>query len=56
LIGKQNKIRKGQSVGYQNTLKLNEDLATAENWSVAQIEARTKKLVDQTMTLFSLGG
>ena len=48
--------RQGRPVGYKNTLKLNEDLATAENWSVAQIEARTKKLVDQTMTLFSLGG
>lgn len=48
--------RQGRPVGYKNTLKLNEDLATAESWSVAQIEARTKKLVDQTMALFSLGG
>ncbi len=43
-------------MGDTNGLKLNEDLATAESWSVAQIEARTKKLVDQTMALFSLDG
>lgn len=48
--------RQGRPVGYKNSLKLNEDLATAESWSVAQIEARTKKLVDQTMALFSLDG
>jgi len=48
--------RQGRPVGYKNTLKLNEDLATAESWSVAQIEARTKKLVDQAMALFSLAG
>ncbi len=48
--------RQGRPVGYKNTLKLNEDLATAERWSVTQIEARTKKLVDQTMALFSLVG
>lgn len=48
--------RQGRPVGYKNSLKLNEDLATAEGWSVAQIEARTKKLVDQAMALFSLVG
>jgi hypothetical protein len=48
--------RQGRPVGYKNTLKLNEDLATAEGWSVTQIEARTKKLVDQAMALFSLAG
>ena len=41
----------GRAVGYKNELKLNEDLANAETWSVAQIEARTEKLVEQTMKL-----
>ena len=48
--------QQGRPVGYKNALKLNEDLATAEGWSVAQIEARTKKLVDQAMALFDMGG
>jgi len=48
--------RQGRPVGYKNSLKLNEDLATAEGWNVAQIEARTKKLADQAMALFSLAG
>ena len=48
--------RQGRSVGYKNTLKLNEDLAVAAGWSVAQIEVRTKKMVDQAMALFDMGG
>lgn len=46
----------GRPVGYKNGLKLNEDLASAETWTVAQIEARTKKLVAQAMRLFTLDG
>ena len=46
--------RQGRSVGYKNGIKLNEDLAAADAWSVAQIEARTKKLVDHTMKLFQM--
>jgi hypothetical protein len=45
---------KGRAVGYKNGLKLNAELATAETWSVAQIEARTTKLVDQVMDLFAM--
>lgn len=48
--------RQDRWIGYKNNLKLNGDLATAEGWSVAQIEARTKKLVDQAMALFNMGG
>ncbi|MDE5879885.1 MAG: HNH endonuclease family protein, partial [Desulfovibrio sp.] len=44
----------GRPIGYRNGLKLNEDLARASGWSVAQIDARTKKLVDQAMELFKL--
>ncbi len=40
----------------KNGLKLNEDLAAAETWTVAQIEARTQKLVAQAMRLFTLDG
>lgn len=45
---------KGREVGYKNGLKLNAELATAEAWSVAQIDARTTTLVDQVMTLFAM--
>jgi hypothetical protein len=45
---------KGRAIGYKNKLSLNDDLATAEKWSAAQLEARTLKLVKQTMRLFSL--
>ena len=48
--------RQGVPVGYKNGLKLNEDLATSETWSVAQIDARTTKLADQTMALFEMNG
>lgn len=46
--------RKGLEVGYKNGFKLNQDLATADTWSVKQINARTKKLVDQAVKLFSM--
>lgn len=48
--------RQGRAVGYKNGLKLNEDLAAAQSWSVAQIDARTTKLVEQVMALFKLQG
>ena len=46
--------RKGREVGYKNGLKLNAELATAKAWSVEQIDARTKTLVDQVMGLFAM--
>lgn len=45
---------KSREVGYKNGLKLNAELATAEGWSVAQIDTRTTTLVDQVMSLFAL--
>ena len=48
--------QQGRPVGYKNGLKLNEDLAIADGWSVSQIEFRTKKLVDQAVALFAMGG
>jgi hypothetical protein len=48
--------RQGRPVGYRNGLKLNEDLANANTWSIAQIDARTAKLVEAAMTLFRMGG
>lgn len=48
--------RQGRPVGYKNGLKLNEDLSSAETWSVAQIDARTTKMVDQVMALFKFDG
>lgn len=46
--------RQGRAVGYQNGLKLNEDLASATCWSVDQIDSRTEKLVQQATKLFKL--
>ena len=46
----------GREVGYKNGLKLNTELATAEKWSVAQIDLRTATMVDQVMGLFSMTG
>jgi len=48
--------RTGPVGGDRNGCKLNGEIVSAEGWSVAQIEARTKKLVDQAMALFSLAG
>jgi uncharacterized protein with ParB-like and HNH nuclease domain len=46
----------GREVGYKNGLKLNTELATAERWSVAQVDLRTATMVDQVMGLFSMTG
>lgn len=46
--------RQDRAVGYKNGLKLNADLATAQAWSVAQIEARTTMLVDQVVSEFTI--
>ncbi len=45
---------KGLDVGYKNGLKLNAELATADKWSVEQINKRTTELVDQVVKLFSM--
>lgn len=47
---------KGRKVGYRNGLKLNAELATAEAWSVTQIDARTAALVAQVISLFAMTG
>ena len=48
--------RQGRPVGYKNGLKLNEDLVSAQTWTVAQIDARTTKLVNEAIALFQLDG
>lgn len=48
--------RQGHSVGYKNGLKLNEDLAVKEKWSIAQIDSRTSKLANMAMELFRMEG
>lgn len=45
---------KGREVGYKNGLKLNAELATAEAWSVKQIDVRTTSLVGQVIRLFAM--
>ena len=46
--------RQNRAVGYKNGLKLNEELATASEWSVKQIDLRTENLVKQVVQLFKL--
>lgn len=46
----------GRPVGYRNGLQLNVDLATAQTWSVKQIDDRTDKLVDEVVNLFDIKG
>lgn len=46
--------RDKRPVGYNNGLYLNQELAEAESWSVAQIERRTAEMVDKALTMFSL--
>ncbi len=48
--------RKGRAVGYNNGLKLNEDLAAATTWRVDQIKSRTEKFVQKVFQLFNLRG
>lgn len=50
------KDKEGRFVGYKNGLRLNEDLASSQSWSVEQIDARTTKLVEQAIALFRLSG
>jgi hypothetical protein len=46
--------RQGRYVGYKNKLSLNADLAKLDEWTADDIEARSAKLIDQAMNLFSL--
>lgn len=48
-------VSKNRPVGYRNGLKLNDDLAKADSWSIQQIDTRTAKLADEVMRLFALG-
>ena len=45
-----------RALGYKNGLKLNAELATAEAWSMEQIDARTTTLVDQVVSFFAMTG
>lgn len=45
----------GRSVGYKNGLHLNAELQDKYSWTVQNILARTKELVDEAMNLFSIG-
>lgn len=45
--------RRGRAVGYKNKLKLNEDVVSEEEWTVSKIEARTMRLVEETINMFS---
>jgi hypothetical protein len=48
------KDRQGRAVGYNNGLKLNEDLERESTWDIDKIEQRTQKLVNQALQLFTL--
>jgi len=53
-LEKRDRLADGKPVGYRNGLSLNAELATAETWSVEQIEARTQKLVESAVELFRM--
>ena len=46
--------KKGSSVGYNNGLYLNTELAKSESWSVEQIDNRTQELVQQILKMYPL--
>jgi hypothetical protein len=45
----------GKFVGFKNGLYLNGELREQDSWAVQDIQVRTKKLVDEAMSLFSIG-
>lgn len=44
----------GKEVGYRNGIYLNTGLPLKESWTVADIQERTERLVDETMELFKM--
>lgn len=50
----QRRDTEGRSIGYENGLSLNSDLAGKEVWRAAEIEARTEQLADRVVARFSL--
>ena len=46
--------KNGNPIGYKNGLKLNEDIANAEKWTIDKIEMRTQKLINQVLKLFPI--
>jgi hypothetical protein len=44
----------GKMVGYKNGLHLNGELRDRENWTVNDIQERTKELVKEAVGLFSI--
>ncbi len=44
----------GNYIGYQNNLSVNDDLKTEKEWTIHKIDARTEKLVSETLELFKL--
>ena len=44
----------GKFVGYKNGLHLNSELREKDSWTVGDIGARTKALVEQALKLFSI--
>ena len=45
---------KGNSIGYKNGLKLNDDVRDKDKWSVDCIKARTERMVGEILTMFAL--
>ena len=47
---------KGNYIGYKNGLYLNKKLAEKDNWTISDIEERTKELVKEALELFVVEG
>ncbi|MBO8143578.1 MAG: DUF262 domain-containing protein [Thermodesulfobacterium sp.] len=47
---------RGNYIGYKNGLYLNKKLAEKDNWTISDIEERTKELVKEALKLFAIEG
>jgi len=45
---------RGNPIGFRNNLRLNEDVVNADQWTAAEIAARTSLLAQQTLELFPI--
>lgn len=45
---------RGNYIGYKNGLYLNKKLAEKDNWTIRDIEERTKELVKEALKLFAI--
>ena len=50
---KRDRIKDGKYIGYRNGLYLNQDVVSEDGWTVDRIAARTEKLVNMLLAMYS---